>query len=260
MKEFDLETATPEELRKAVAGLSIELEKALEKIAQLEQKLQELEKKKGTSAAPFSKGERQAKPKRPGRQAGQGPFTRRAAPTEEELSETLQVSLDDRSCPRCGAQLTTPREFATTTDIPEVIKPIIRGFSREVGTCVRCGHRVRARHRQLAEDQYGASAHRLGPGVVAQALTLHYHHGLPLRKVPGVIAAAFGIELTQSALTQTALKLASEDGVVGQAYHRWSGLIEQAPAVNTDDTGWQVGGEKAQLMAFTTPQTAMALS
>lgn len=257
MKDFDLETATPEELRKAVAGLSVELEKALEKIAQLEKKLKDLEKKKGRSATPFSKNERQTHPKRPGRKAGQGVFSRRTAPREEDLTETIEVALDDKGCPCCGAALTTQVEYATTTDIPEVIKPIIRGFYREVGSCVECGHRVRARHRQLGDDQLGASAHRVGPGVMAQALTLHYHHGLPLRKVPGVIHEAFGIELTQSALTQTALKLASETGEVGQEYARLRGLIEQAEVVNTDDTSWKVGGEKAQLMNFSTPQTAV---
>lgn len=257
MKDFDLETATPEELRQAVRGLSVELEKALEEIVQLKRQIQELEKKKGKSATPFSKGEREAKPKRPGRKAGQGQFTRRAAPSQEELTDTIDVSLKDEDCPCCGAELNVQVELATTTDIPEVIKPIIRGFYQEVGTCLGCGHRVRARHPQLGEDQYGASAHRLGPGVMAQALTLHYHHGLPLRKVPGVIQEAFGIELTQSALTQAAIKLAGEDGEVGHEYARLRGLIEQAEVVNTDDTGWKVGGEKAQLMNFSTPQVAV---
>ncbi len=257
MKDFDLETATPAALRKAVVGLSVELEKALEKIAQLEKKIKELEKKKGKSAAPFSKDDRQAKPKRPGRKAGQGRFTRRTAPSEEDLTDTIDVSLENAGCPCCGEQLHIQVELATTTDIPEVIQPIICGFYREVGTCVACGHRIRANHPQLADDQYGASAHRLGPGVMAQALTLHYHQGLPLRKVPSVIKEVFGIKLTQSALTQTAIKLASEDGEVGHEYARLRGLIEQAEVVNTDDTGWKVGGEKAQLMNFSTPDTAV---
>ena len=257
MKDFDVETATPDELRKAVVGLSLELEKALEKIAQLEKKIKELEKKKGKSATPFSKGDREAKPKRPGRKAGQGQFTRRTAPSEEELTETIDVCVENAGCPCCGEQLHIEVELATTTDIPEVIQPIIRGFYREVGTCVACGHRIRASHPELADDQYGASAHRLGPGVMAQALTLHYHQGLPLRKVPGVIKEAFGIELTQSALTQTAIKLSSEDGEVGREYARLRALIEQAEVVNTDDTGWKVGGEKAQLMNFSTPETAV---
>ena len=165
--------------------------------------------------------------------------------------------LEDRNCPCCGCEVTTHVELATTTDIPTVIEPIIRGFYREVGTCVACGHRVRASHEQLANDQYGASAHRLGPGVISQALTLHYHQGLPLRKVPGVIKEAFGIELTQSALTQAALKLAEEQGAVGQAYAQLRDSVAQAEAVNTDDTGWKVGGEKAQLMNFSTPERAV---
>ena len=45
-ENFDLETATPEELRKAVVGLLVELEKALQEIADLKSKVKELEKKK----------------------------------------------------------------------------------------------------------------------------------------------------------------------------------------------------------------------
>ena len=152
MKDFALETATPEELRKAVAGLSVELEKALKEIARLKKRIEELEKKKGKSATPFSKGKRQAKPKRPGRKAGQGPFSRRTAPKPEEFTETIEVSLEETGCPCCGAQLTTHVELATTTDIPEVIKPIIRGFYREVGTCIGTCQPVLDRGRKDNED------------------------------------------------------------------------------------------------------------
>lgn len=201
---FDLDKATREELRQAVVGLAVELEQALQKIAQLEHNVKELEKKKGKSATPFSTGERKAKPKRPGRKPGEGAFERRQAPGVEALTETISVPLNETDCPCCGALLDRRVELATITDIPEVIKPIIRGFYQEVGTCGHCGHTVRGAHPGLAADQRGASAHRLGPGVKAFGLTLHYHYGLPLRKVPGVVKEAFGIELTQSALTQQA--------------------------------------------------------
>lgn len=257
MIDFDLDKATREELRQAVVGLALELEQALEEIERLKQRIEELEKKKGKSATPFSKGERKRHPKRPGRKPGQGAFERRQAPPEEAITETIRVPLEMRYCPCCSAPLEKQIELATITDIPERIKPIIRGFYQEVGTCKRCGHRVRASHPALPADQQGASAHRLGPGVKAFGLTLHYHYGLPLRKVPGVVNEAFGIELSQSALTQAALKFAAGDGAVGEAYERLKGEIEQARAVNTDDTGWKVGGEKAYLMNFSTPQTAV---
>lgn len=243
--DFDLNKATREELRQAVVGLSWELEQALQEIARLEQKVAELEKPKGQSATPFSTGERKTTPKRPGRKAGQGPFARRQVPAAEAITETITVPLNETDCPCCGAPLETRVELATITDIPEVIKPIIRGFYQEVGRCGQCGHTVRAAHPELAPDQHGASAHRLGSGVKAFGLTLHYHYGLPLRQVPGVVKEAFGIELTPSALTQEALKLAGTEGAVGEAYERLRGEMAQAPVVNTDDTGWKVGGETA---------------
>lgn len=44
---------------------------------------------------------------------------------------------------------------------------------------------------------------------------------------------------------------------MGQEYERLREAIGQAAVVNTDDTGWKVGGEKAYLMNFSTPQLAV---
>jgi hypothetical protein len=61
-----------------------------------------------------------------------------------------------------------------------------------------------------------------------------------------------GITITQSALTQDALKQA--EGPVGAAYRELRELVRQAPVTYTDDTGWRVGGDGAYLMAFDTDQ------
>jgi hypothetical protein len=106
-------------------------------------------------------------------------------------------------------------------------------------------------------DATGATAHRTGPNVMAQALTLHYHCGLPLSKVPAVIAAATGIRLTQSALTQAAAGLAAEGGVVHTAYQELRAAVPASAVVNTDDTGWRIGGAGAFLMGFFTPLLAV---
>ena len=59
----------------------------------------------------------------------------------------------------------------------------------------------------LAADQYGATAHRVGPSVMAAAHALHYGVGVPQRKVPGVLQELTGVTITQSALAQDALRL-----------------------------------------------------
>jgi transposase len=140
--------------------------------------------------------------------------------------------------------------------LPQPVRSLQR-FRVENGRCHVCGWTGRGRHEGLAAGQHGATAHRTGPNVRAQALTLHYHYGLPLSKVPAVIAAATGIRLTQSALTQTAAGLAAEGGVVHTAYQELRAAVPASAVVNTDDTGWRIGGAGAFLMGFFTPLLAV---
>ena len=94
------------------------------------------------------------------------------------------------------------------------------------------------------------TAHRLGPRAQAAAHLLYYGDGIPQRKVPGVLKSLTGLPITQGALTQSALRLGTGQGAVAQVYeHRREEVKEQA-AINTDDTGWRVGGQAAQLMVF----------
>jgi hypothetical protein len=70
--------------------------------------------------------------------------------------------------------------------------------------------------------------------VKAVAHALHCGHGVPVRRLPAILREMTGIELTQSALTQDALKQVK--GAVGKAYQRLRGQVRQAPVVYTDDT------------------------
>jgi hypothetical protein len=85
---------------------------------------------------------------------------------------------------------------------------------------------------------------------MAAAPVLHDGIGIPVRKVPAVLRLLTGVQLTQGTLTQDALRRAA--GVVGTVYAQLRAAIPAAPVVHTDDTGWQVGGEPAFLMAFET--------
>ena len=85
---------------------------------------------------------------------------------------------------------------------------------------------------------------------MAAAHTLHYGLGIPVRKVPAVLAVLTGVRLTQGALTQDALRRAAD--TVGAVYEQLRAAVPVAPVVHTDDTGWRVGGESAFLMAFET--------
>ena len=85
---------------------------------------------------------------------------------------------------------------------------------------------------------------------MAAAHVLHYGVGIPVRRVPTVLRALTGVELSQSAITQDALRRAR--GAVGDAYRGLRESVRESAVVHTDDTGWRVGGESAFLMAFET--------
>jgi transposase len=223
-------------------------------IGELRAEIETLKRSQQRSAAPFSKGQRKADPKRAGRKPGQGPFTRRPAP-EGPPSQTVQAEVPPH-CPFCGGTLEQEcEETATTTDVPTKPEPVTTLYRIPVCRCQKCGQRVRGTAAGLAPDQAGATAHRVGPGVMAVAHALHYGMGIPVRKVPAVLRELTGVSLTQSAITQDALRRMA--GPVGTAYEELRGGVREAPVVHTDDTGWRVGGETAFLMGFDTDQATV---
>src|SRR3954451_6975010 len=216
--------------------------------AQLEQRTRDAKRQ----AAPFSKGQRQAQPKRPGRKPGQGRFTFRTLPTPDQwTAPPIDVRLPEPSCPCCGEPLHEHRvDFAATTGIPPQPRPIVQPYRVWVYRCPTCDTTAPASHPDLAPDQYGATAHRLGPRLLAAAHVTHYGLGVPVRKVPAVLQLYTGVCVTQSALTQDALRRVA--GPLGGAYQALRAQFPGAEVTYTDDTGWRIGGEPAQLMIFVT--------
>ncbi len=240
----DLETASRAEL----VAFIVELRRQIE---ELRRENEELRRRQGGSAAPFSRGTRKANPKSPGRKPGEGPFLRREQPAGAR-TETI-AALVEACCPYCsGALEPDGTELASVTDIEEIPRPVVRRYEVEVCRCRQCGCRVRGRHADLASGQHGATAHRLGRRVKAAAYALHFNSGVPFRKVPAILKELTGIEVTQSAITQDALKQA--EGIVGQAYEQLRAKIMVAPFVHTDDTGWRTAGGAAQWMVFATDE------
>jgi ribosomal protein S15P/S13E len=214
----------------------------------LQAEIEELKQRGG--AAPFSKGKHQPDPKPPGRKPGQGFFRFRGAPKATETGEAIAVPVSEACCPECGGELgRAHREMVSTTDMPAQPEPEVRCYAVEVRHCRRCGSKVRGRHPDIARDQHGATAHRVGPRVKALAHILHYVHGVPVRRTPVIVENLTGVRLTQGALTQNALKQA-DGGAVAERYQNLRASVREQAVVHTDDTGWRIGGEGAFLMAF----------
>jgi len=240
-----------EELQRENQRLQAENEGLKKKIEGLEEELRASKRQ----AAPFSKGQRKANPKPPGRKAGQGDFRYRPAPAEPIGGEIVEAAVP-AGCPSCGGVLEVEaEEWATTTDLPVQPQPEVTRYRVPVCRCSQCGKRVRGTAPGLAAGQFGATAHRVGPGVKAAAHALHYGAGVPVRKLPMVLKELTGITLTQGAMTQDALRRGEAE--VGARYRQLCAGMREAPVVNTDDTGWRVGGSTAHLMVFVSAQSTV---
>ena len=243
-----------------VSDLRHQLGQSQEENDRLRHENEQLRKELKAAGRGSKRGRREPKanPKPPGRKAGQGPFTFRKAPAYAGASSEppIEVPVTVGQCPCCGGELRYERtDEATVTDMPQAAQPEVKSYAVEVRRCERCGQRVRGQHPEVAPDQYGATAHRVGPRVKAAAHTVHYGMGVPVRKLPAILREFTGIEVTQSALTQDALK--KSEGVVGNAYQELRTGVATAPAVYTDDTGWRIHGQTAHLMTFDTDQATV---
>lgn len=252
-----IESLSREELLALVLQLQHKLTELEASVQDLHAEVDRLTRENKRQAAPFSKGARIRQPKCPGRKPGQGTFSFRQTPRPEEITEPpvdVPVTLD--SCPGCGGKLREQRvDFAYVTELPPLPRPRVTQYRVWVCRCLGCGGRIRGQHPDLAPEQYGATTHRLGPRAMAAAHVLHYQVGIPVRKVPLVLGLLTGMELTQGAITQDALR--QSRGRVGQVYQALRDGLRDSRVVYTDDTGWKVGGENAHLMAFETDQATV---
>lgn len=155
---------TREQLEPLSKGELIEIILKLDaRVTALEAQLREVHSAK----APFGKGKRKAHPKRPGRRAGEGKFSRRSKPVAGpgDVVQHLAASLaeDQRNCPECHTPLVTHHEEVTVEDMPERPRRVIKHVSVEVGKCPLCGFTARGHHPCMRTHQRGANAHQLEP-------------------------------------------------------------------------------------------------
>jgi transposase len=248
----DLASLSREDLLALMAEQQRQIAELTATVGALRAELDQRKRGGKRQAAPFSRGTRVVNPKPPGRKPSTGTFRYREAPSPEEITEPpVDVQVPLEACPACGGPLEEARvDFPDTTEIPASPRPQVTQSRVWVCRCVVGGTQVRGHHPDLAPDQYGATAHRVGARAMAAAHVLHDGVGIPVRKVAAGLAALTGVRLTPGALTQDAQRRTT--GTVGRAYEQWRAAVPAMPVVHTDDTGWRVGGEPAPLMACDT--------
>lgn len=217
------------------------------KIKELEAKITQLEvqmRRGRRQATPFSRDEPKPDPKRPGRKAGQGRFTRRKPPSEEEIDETHCVPLE--RCPDCGGELeerTWHEQFQV--DLPLVTPETVR-FRTQSGYCRGCRQRVHSRHPEQVSTATGAAGVSVGPRAKVLAADLKHRLGMPYRKE--LFATGFELELSPGGLCQADARLAQQ---AKRLYRELVEAIRRCAAVHVDETGWRIGVLGAWLWVFT---------
>ena len=194
------EELTREALLEQLALLIQQNKLLVEENANLKKRIEKLERQVKRYVAPHSREQPKADPKPPGRKAGQGTFSFKHAPAPDTVTRIIDVEPANR-CPSCQTPLDSAAfktDLAFITELPRV-QPEITQYHVPVTTCPRCGKKARGEHPDLCPTQSGATAHRLGPRLIAAAQYLHHGLGLPERKVPEVLHSLCGVEVTQSA-------------------------------------------------------------
>jgi transposase len=228
--EFDRAQQENESLHKEIGRLKQENER-------LRRELEAALRAGKRQAAPHSRGEPQANPKRPGRKAGRSYGRQTCRPIPSRVDEQIAVPLPER-CPHCGGGV-EPESSEAQYQEEIVRRTVVRRFDIEVGHCRRCRRRVQGRHPLQTSDAVGVGSVQLGPETLTLAAILNKQMGLSLGHTQQALAYGFGLEVSRAGLCRALARMA------GRAAPTYAGLVEaarQSPVNVVDETGWKVGG------------------
>jgi transposase len=218
----------------------------------LHSEVEELKRAGKRQAAPFARQKLVEHPKRSGRKAGQGKFTRREQPAPKRVDQTKKARL--HGCPQCGSRLSDIHKHEQfVADIPK-IQPIITRFVTYSGYCADCHQRVRSRHPEQTSQATGAAGVMVGPRAKALAADLKHRLGGSYGKVSETLNDAFGLQVSRSGWCQADQKLASSARAV---YEDLVEVVQQCSVVHVDETGWRIGTLSAWLWVFTNQEVSV---
>ena len=234
------------ELEAQLGERDARIEVLQQRVCQVEEQLVEAQRVGKRQATPFARKKRVAHPKRPGRRAGQGKFSRRPKPALGEVNRTLEAPLP--CCPECGGGLQDEKAHEHfEVDIPPV-QPIVTRYVTHSGYCETCQKRVHSQHPEQISTATGAAGIVVGPRAKAVAADLKHRLGVPYAKICDHLETALGLPITPGALSQADTRLAKKAHPV---YEALVAALRACTVVHSDETGWRIGILSAWLWVFT---------
>jgi transposase len=219
------------------------------RLAAMEHRFAELERRAVRGAAPFARPEskRSPTPKPPGRKGGhEGVF--RVRPSDEEVDRRIEVPLE--YCPHCGDRLPVQTDQIieqTIIEIPPVRPELVRLITHR-NVCCRCGQRVASGHPLQVSTACGAAGTHLGARALALAASLNKGFGLTMRKTCAVLRDLVGVTLSAGGLAQALARVAERLGADDGALLN---TLKAAPVLHADETSWWVGRSGFSLWVLT---------
>ena len=153
-RELDRAQQEVERLRKQSERLQKENERLKEETERLRRELEAALRATKRQAAPHSRGEPQANPKRPGRKSGRDYGRQACRPIPSRVDERITVPLPEH-CPHCGGGV-EPESCETQYQEEIVRRTVVRRFDIAVGRCRAC-HAAGAGTPSLADLGCGGS-------------------------------------------------------------------------------------------------------
>lgn len=237
MRATDRDKATnPQELNKQIERLQSENERLKRENERLREELEKALRLARRQAAPFSRGEPKAKPKRPGRKPGAryGTHQRRNPPSQ--VDEAIAVPMPERCM--CGGTATLEHtEVQYQEDI--VIRTVRRRFDIGIGRCACCGRTVQGRDARQTSDALGAASVQIGPAALSLAGLMTKQMGLSVGNAQQVLEVGCGLRMSRGGLSRALARM----GRKAEPVYAQLLAANRASVVNVmDETGWKVGG------------------
>ncbi len=248
--ELELELVRERANNQRLQVNNLRLQKLLER---LQADVEELKRAGKRQAAPFARRKLVEHPKKPGRKAGQGKFSRRGRPTHRQVDQTKKARLS--GCPECGGRLRDIHQHEQyVTDIPKTVRLITTRYVTYSGYCADCCKRVRSHHPEQTSQATGAAGVLVGPRAKALAADAKHRLGCSYGKVSELLNDAFGMQVSRSGWCQADQRLGETARPV---YQELIEAVRRSLVVHADETGWRIGTLSAWLWVFTNQEATV---